>query len=208
MSLGDLNTRDRDYGDLYRLLTLNDLDGQELTTALTATATHRGITLKPLSTTITDLGERRQTSYTAWRRRQGTAGKAPPQRATPDASRTSSGRSPPSRTHSSTARLSPSASSRIADPRRPGLAAHDSPRTPHAVPREDRAFPQTAPRWSGEVYRSPKWAILIYACGVGASPSRDRERSQRMQEKSPSQVRADMARTMNPISFRLPRPPR
>ncbi|WP_277754280.1 nucleotidyl transferase AbiEii/AbiGii toxin family protein [Streptomyces sp. N1] len=45
MPLGDLNTRDRDYGDLYRLLTLNDLDGQELTTALTATATHRGITL-------------------------------------------------------------------------------------------------------------------------------------------------------------------
>ncbi|MFF3410911.1 nucleotidyl transferase AbiEii/AbiGii toxin family protein [Streptomyces sp. NPDC002742] len=33
VSLGDLNTRDRDYGDLYRLLTLNDLDGRELTTA-------------------------------------------------------------------------------------------------------------------------------------------------------------------------------
>jgi hypothetical protein len=38
VSLGDLNTRDRDYGDLCRLLNLNDLDGQELTTALTATA--------------------------------------------------------------------------------------------------------------------------------------------------------------------------
>nr|WSY51589.1 hypothetical protein OG999_16635 [Streptomyces sp. NBC_00886] len=58
-------TRDRDYGDLYRLLTLNNLDGQELTTALTTTAAHRGITLKPLSTAITGLGERRQTSYTA-----------------------------------------------------------------------------------------------------------------------------------------------
>ncbi|MET7456059.1 nucleotidyl transferase AbiEii/AbiGii toxin family protein [Streptomyces sp. NPDC005574] len=43
VSLGDLNTRDRDYGDLCRLLNLNDLDGQELTTALTATASHRGI---------------------------------------------------------------------------------------------------------------------------------------------------------------------
>ncbi|MFC5956851.1 nucleotidyl transferase AbiEii/AbiGii toxin family protein [Streptomyces pratens] len=62
VSLGDLNTRDRDYADLYRLLTLNNLDGQELTTALTATATHRGITLKPLSVAITDLAERRQTS--------------------------------------------------------------------------------------------------------------------------------------------------
>nr|WP_318656373.1 nucleotidyl transferase AbiEii/AbiGii toxin family protein [Streptomyces canus] len=80
VSLGDLNTRDRDYGDLYRLLTLNDLDGQELTTALTATAVHRGITLKPLSTAITDLGERRQTSYTAWRRRQGSAATGYPER--------------------------------------------------------------------------------------------------------------------------------
>lgn len=82
ISLGDLNTRDRDYGDLYRLLTLNDLDGQELTTALTATATHSGITLKPLSITITDLGERRQTSYTAWRRRQGPAATNYPERFT------------------------------------------------------------------------------------------------------------------------------
>ncbi len=82
VSLGDLNTRDRDYGDLYRLLTLNDLDGQELTTALTATAAHRGITLKPLSTAVSDLGERRQTSYTAWRRRQGPAATGYPERFT------------------------------------------------------------------------------------------------------------------------------
>ncbi|WP_234543063.1 nucleotidyl transferase AbiEii/AbiGii toxin family protein [Streptomyces shenzhenensis] len=98
VSLGGLNTRHRDYGDLYRLLTLNDLDGQELTTALTATASHRGITLKPLSTTITDLGERRQTSYAAWRRRQGPAATG----STPNASLTSSGRSPSSQTRSST----------------------------------------------------------------------------------------------------------
>ncbi|MGV9338991.1 nucleotidyl transferase AbiEii/AbiGii toxin family protein [Streptomyces sp. NPDC003688] len=80
VSLGDLNTRDRDYGDLYRLITLNDLDGQELTTALAATAAHRDITLKPLSTTITDLGERRQASYTAWRRRQGPTATGYPER--------------------------------------------------------------------------------------------------------------------------------
>jgi predicted nucleotidyltransferase component of viral defense system len=80
VSLGDLNTRDRDYADLYRLLTLNNLDGQELTTALAATATHRGITLKPLSTAITDLAERRQSSYTAWRRRQGSAATGYPER--------------------------------------------------------------------------------------------------------------------------------
>ncbi|MEV1026181.1 nucleotidyl transferase AbiEii/AbiGii toxin family protein [Streptomyces sp. NPDC050264] len=71
VSLGDLNTRDRDYADLYRLLTLNNLSGGELTAALAATATHRSIELKPLSAAITDLAERRQSSYAAWRRRQG-----------------------------------------------------------------------------------------------------------------------------------------
>lgn len=49
---------------------------------MTATATHRGIALKPLSTAITDLGERRQTSYTAWRRRQGPAATGYPDRFT------------------------------------------------------------------------------------------------------------------------------
>ncbi|MEU1089633.1 nucleotidyl transferase AbiEii/AbiGii toxin family protein [Streptomyces sp. NPDC005892] len=71
ISLGDLNTRDRDYADLYRLVTLNNLNGKELAAALTATATHRDIELKPLSAVITDLAERRQSSYAAWRRRQG-----------------------------------------------------------------------------------------------------------------------------------------
>ena len=73
ITLGDLNTRDRDYADLYRLLTLNNLNGEELAAALTATATHRRIELKPLSAAITDLAERRQSSYTAWRRRQGSS---------------------------------------------------------------------------------------------------------------------------------------
>lgn len=80
ISLGDLNTRDRDYADLYRLLTLNNLDGAELTAALTATAAHRGITIKPLSTAITDLAERRQSSYAAWRRRQGPSAANYPER--------------------------------------------------------------------------------------------------------------------------------
>ncbi|MEV7971467.1 nucleotidyl transferase AbiEii/AbiGii toxin family protein [Sphaerisporangium sp. NPDC088356] len=73
ISLGDLNTRERDYADLYRLATLHALDGRELTAALTATAKHRDIPLRPLTSSITDLGERRQSSYAAWRRRQGTA---------------------------------------------------------------------------------------------------------------------------------------
>jgi hypothetical protein len=38
-----------------------------------------GIPLKPLSDAITDFAERRQTSCTAWRRRQGTAANDYPQ---------------------------------------------------------------------------------------------------------------------------------
>jgi hypothetical protein len=73
IALGDFSTRDRDYADLYRVITLNDLDGAELTRALTATAAHRGITLQPLSASITDIATRRQSSYTAWRLRQAAA---------------------------------------------------------------------------------------------------------------------------------------
>ncbi|WP_258036698.1 hypothetical protein [Streptomyces sp. SM10] len=58
ISLGDLNTRERDDADLYGLLTLNNLNGEEPAAALTATATYRGIELKPLSAAITDLAAR------------------------------------------------------------------------------------------------------------------------------------------------------
>ncbi|MFC5817037.1 nucleotidyl transferase AbiEii/AbiGii toxin family protein [Nonomuraea harbinensis] len=80
VALGDLNTRDRDYADLFRLISLHDLHGGDLTAALNATADHRGISLKPLSTSITDLAERRQSSYAAWRRRQGSAASGYPGR--------------------------------------------------------------------------------------------------------------------------------
>ncbi|TDO51562.1 nucleotidyltransferase AbiEii toxin of type IV toxin-antitoxin system [Kribbella sp. VKM Ac-2527] len=73
IELGDLNTRDRDYGDLYRLLRVNVLRGDELSTALEATAAHRRITLRPLSSSISDLPQQRQPSYTAWLQRQGPA---------------------------------------------------------------------------------------------------------------------------------------
>ena len=73
VELGDLNTRDRDYGDLYRLLRANTLRADEVFTALGATAAHRRITLRPLSSSITDLPQQRQPSYSAWLRRQGPA---------------------------------------------------------------------------------------------------------------------------------------
>ncbi|MGI8336376.1 nucleotidyl transferase AbiEii/AbiGii toxin family protein [Actinomadura scrupuli] len=80
VALGGLNTRDRDYADLYRLLTLNDLDGREVTAALAATTAHRGIPLQRLSPLIGGLAERRQASYRAWLRRQGRAAGGYPKR--------------------------------------------------------------------------------------------------------------------------------
>lgn len=80
IALGDLNTRDRDYADLYQLITHHKLDGAELTTALRTTADHRGIQLHPLSEAIFDLPTRRQAPYTAWRRRQGISAENHPER--------------------------------------------------------------------------------------------------------------------------------
>lgn len=80
ISLGELNTRDRDYADLYRLLGLNELDGAELAAAPAVTAAHRHITLEPLGGVLADLADRRQNSYAAWRRRQGSAAGAYPER--------------------------------------------------------------------------------------------------------------------------------
>jgi predicted nucleotidyltransferase component of viral defense system len=79
VALGDLNTRDRDYADLYQLITRHRLDGDQLSDAVAATAKHRGIRLRLLSTAITDLPTRRQSSYTAWLRRQGSATRDHPQ---------------------------------------------------------------------------------------------------------------------------------
>jgi predicted nucleotidyltransferase component of viral defense system len=79
IALGDLNTRDRDYADLHQLITRHRLDGDELTTALANTANYRGIQLRPLSEAISDLPTRRQASYTAWRRRQGTSAENHPE---------------------------------------------------------------------------------------------------------------------------------
>lgn len=98
LALSALGRNLRRDGDLYRLFTLNDLDGQELTTALTATAAHRGIPLKPLtSRSPTSANVARPTTP------PGAADRAPSHPATPNGSPTSSDRSPPSRTHSSTA---------------------------------------------------------------------------------------------------------
>jgi hypothetical protein len=70
VALGDLNTRDRDWADIWRLLGTQDLGGREMLDAVLNTSTYRGVALRPLSHAVTRLPTLRQGAYTAWRRRQ------------------------------------------------------------------------------------------------------------------------------------------
>lgn len=70
VALGDLNTRDRDWADIWRLIGTQDLDRREMVDAVLNTSTYRGVALQPLSEAVTRLPTLRQGAYTAWRRRQ------------------------------------------------------------------------------------------------------------------------------------------
>lgn len=70
VSLGEVSTRVRDYADVWRLTRAHDIDGASLTTAMQATATYRGVTLRPLSDVIGRLPGRGQVAYRQWRARQ------------------------------------------------------------------------------------------------------------------------------------------
>lgn len=66
IDLGEANTRDRDYADLYRMICQNDLNATAVRTAVERTASHRGLRLSSLSTVIGALPTSRQVSYTRW----------------------------------------------------------------------------------------------------------------------------------------------
>lgn len=67
--LGDANTRERDWADVWRLTGAHDLAGSAIETALTNTATYRGIRLQPLNEIIDTLPRDRQEPYAVWRAR-------------------------------------------------------------------------------------------------------------------------------------------
>lgn len=71
VNLGEVNTRERDWADIWRLTSGHDLDADTLAQALQRTARHRGISLEPLSKRIGPLVEARGGNYRTWRRRQG-----------------------------------------------------------------------------------------------------------------------------------------
>lgn len=79
IALGDLNTRDRDWADVWRLTGIHDLNGRDIQAALERTASHRGVQLVPLSQVVSRLPQLRQATYTAWRTRQSVDGSAYPE---------------------------------------------------------------------------------------------------------------------------------
>ena len=79
VDLGTGNSRVRDYADLWTLTSNHTLDVDDVTRladALTATARHRGVTLRLLSEAVhrstgPEYAQTRQATYTAYRRRLG-----------------------------------------------------------------------------------------------------------------------------------------
>jgi hypothetical protein len=74
VSLGEANTRVRDYVDLYTLTGRHGLSYEAVRPALDATADHRDVQLVPLSDVVGEFSSVRQSAYNAFRRRLGPDG--------------------------------------------------------------------------------------------------------------------------------------
>ncbi|HEX7292387.1 MAG TPA: nucleotidyl transferase AbiEii/AbiGii toxin family protein [Conexibacter sp.] len=71
LTLGDANTRDRDYADVYLLSRIHSIEAATLRSALRTVAEHRSVELRPLGPQLDTLPESRQRSWTAFRARVG-----------------------------------------------------------------------------------------------------------------------------------------
>lgn len=74
MFLADANTRDRDYGDVYRLSEIHPVEAEPLRQALHAVAEHRHHEVRPLGPLLETLRETRQQPWEAFRARVGLTG--------------------------------------------------------------------------------------------------------------------------------------
>ncbi|CAN5143647.1 nucleotidyl transferase AbiEii/AbiGii toxin family protein [soil metagenome] len=68
---GDATTRERDFADVLLLIRRHDLGAAGLSTAITATASHRQTELRPLGDILVTLGARRQASWERFAARSG-----------------------------------------------------------------------------------------------------------------------------------------
>ncbi len=67
---GTVNTRWRDFADIYILARHHAINGSELARAIRRVAEHRKVRLLPLAQTLDDYGQIGQQRWTVWRRRQ------------------------------------------------------------------------------------------------------------------------------------------
>jgi hypothetical protein len=74
MFLGDANTRDRDYGDVYLLSEIHPVEAEPLCQALNTVAEHRHHEVRPLGPLLETLRETRQQPWEAFRARVGLTG--------------------------------------------------------------------------------------------------------------------------------------
>ncbi len=74
MFLGDANTRDRDYGDVYLLSQIHPVEGEALRQALRVVVEHRNHEVRPLGPLLETLRESRQQPWAAFRARTGLPG--------------------------------------------------------------------------------------------------------------------------------------
>jgi hypothetical protein len=74
MLLGDANTRDRDYGDVYRLSEIHPVEADPLRQSLRSVAEHRHHEIRLLGPLLDTLRETRQQPWETFRARAGVAG--------------------------------------------------------------------------------------------------------------------------------------
>jgi predicted nucleotidyltransferase component of viral defense system len=74
MFLGDANTRDRDYSDIYLLSEIHPVEAESLRQALHTVANHRHHDVRPLRPLLETLRETRQQPWEAFRARVGLTG--------------------------------------------------------------------------------------------------------------------------------------
>jgi Nucleotidyl transferase AbiEii toxin, Type IV TA system len=67
---GTVNTRWRDFGDIYMLARHHAINEPELARAIRRVSEHREVQLHPLAQALDDYGQIGQQRWTAWRRRQ------------------------------------------------------------------------------------------------------------------------------------------
>ncbi len=76
---GTANTRWRDFADIYLLRAQQEVDGTDLTSALTKVADHRGVILTPLSQALGGYPQIGQIRYRAWVQRRDLTDRLPNQ---------------------------------------------------------------------------------------------------------------------------------